>query len=211
MKPFGIIVFPGTQCEQDTVKALHSIGIQSRLIWYKNRFDIEEFDSYIVPGGFSYGDYLRSGALASKSPAVMSLIEAARKGMPILGICNGFQILCEAGLLPGTLLKNENLLFKDIWVDLELQNSSPHWAKDRIKNPRLPIAHSEGRYFVTSDMLKELQQNQQIWMTYKENPNGSVGHIAGVMNKNKNIAALMPHPERATELWMGSTDGCYFF
>ena len=210
MKPIGIIIFPGTQCDQDTAKACHRSNIPTQFIWYRDSFDYKNFSSLILPGGFSYGDYLRAGALAARSPAVKSVIQANQKGYPILGICNGFQILCEAGLLPGALVQNTNLLFIDQWVQLKCHNSSPFFAVN-IKNFRLPIAHSEGRYIARAETIKELQDNNQIWLSYEENPNGSAHNIAGILNKNKNTAGLMPHPERALEQWMGSTDGCYFF
>ena len=210
MKPIGIIVFPGTQCDQDTAKACHQADKDSQFIWYQDSFDFKNFSALIVPGGFSYGDYLRAGALAARSPAVKSLTQANQKGWPILGICNGFQILCEAGLLPGALVQNTNLQFIDRWVPLECKNPSPFFAP-KIKNCRLPIAHSEGRYTAPPETIEELQKNNQIWLSYKENPNGSIHNIAGILNKQKNTAGLMPHPERAIEKWMGSTDGCYFF
>lgn len=210
MKPIGIIVFPGTQCDQDTAKACRQAGQSSQFIWYKDSFDFKNFSALILPGGFSYGDYLRAGALAACSPAVKSLISANKKGRPILGICNGFQILCEAGILPGALIHNTNLQFIDQWVQLEGLNSSPFFAP-KIKNFHLPIAHSEGCYTAPPETLKKLKDNNQIWLTYKKNPNGSALNIAGLLNKQKNTAGLMPHPERAIETWMGSTDGCSFF
>ena len=210
MKPVGIIVFPGTQCDQDTSKACHHAGRTAQFIWYRDSFDFKKFSTLIVPGGFSYGDYLRAGALAARSPAVKSLIQANQKGWPILGICNGFQILCEAGLLPGALVHNTSLQFIDRWVQLECLNPSPFFAP-KVKKFHLPIAHSEGRYTASPETIKELQENNQIWLSYKENPNGSARSIAGLLNKQKNTAALMPHPERAMKQWMGSTDGCYFF
>lgn len=211
MKPVGIIIFPGTQCDRDTAQAFLSVGVRVQWIWHKDSFEFKNFKALILPGGFSYGDYLRAGALAAHSPAVKSVITAAKKGYPVLGICNGFQILCEAGLLSGALIQNSHLKFIDQWVQLKLENSSPFWAKDKIKNPILPIAHSEGRYFADEKILKDLQQNNQIWWTYVENPNGSLLNIAGIFNKKKNVAGLMPHPERALEDWMGSSDGFYFF
>ena len=172
MKPIGIIVFPGTQCDQDTAKAYHQSGKSVQFIWHQDSFDFKNFSALILPGGFSYGDYLRAGALAAHSPAVKSLIPAHQKGWPILGICNGFQILCEAGLLPGTLVQNTNLQFIDQWVQLEGLNPSPFFAP-KVKNFLLPIAHSEGRYTASPETLKELKDNQQIWLSYTKNPNGS--------------------------------------
>ena len=211
MKPVGILVFPGTQCDRDTQKAFLLVGVQAEFLWYQDQFDYKKFSALVLPGGFSYGDYLRSGALAARSPALKSVQEADQAGWPILGICNGFQILCETGLLPGVLVPNTKMRFIDQWVELNLEQSSSYWLKNKMKNPVFPIAHSEGRYFIPSDQLEELEQNKQIWLTYKNNPNGSVGNIAGVMNKRKNTAGLMPHPERAMQDWMFSNDGVHFF
>ncbi len=211
MKPIGIIVFPGTQCEQDTKKACVKAKIKSSFLWYKDHFDYKQFSALIIPGGFSYGDYLRAGALAARSPALQCVIQAAKRGYPILGICNGFQILCEAQLLPGTLTPNQQLQFINKWVRIKRYTSSSFCSEKKDFNPILPIAHSEGCYLASEKTLKELQQNDQIWFTYTQNPNGSMLDIAGVVNKNKNIAGLMPHPERAIEDWMGSSDGLHFF
>lgn len=211
MKAVGIVIFPGTQCDHDTAKAFLSVGVRVQWIWHKDTFDYKKFKAIVLAGGFSYGDYLRAGAMAARSPAMKSVAEAANNGWPVLGICNGFQVLCEAGLLPGALVKNKNLKFIDQWVELKLENPSPFWAKSKIKNPRLPIAHAEGCYFADADVLKDLEQNNQIWWRYEKNPNGSTGNIAGIMNKQKNVSALMPHPERALEDWMGSSGGFYFF
>lgn len=209
LKPIGIIVFPGTQCDQDTAKACHHSEIPTQFIWYRDSFDFKNFSAFILPGGFSYGDYLRAGALAARSPAMKSIIQADQKGYPILGICNGFQILCEAGLLPGALIQNTNRRFIDQWVPLQCQNPSPFFKT--LKNFRLPIDHSEGRYIARPETIKELQENNQIWLSYEQNPNGSTRNIAGILNKKKNTAGLMPHPERAIEKWMGSDEGLHFF
>lgn len=211
MKPVGIIVFLGTQCDQDTKKALSHLGISSQFLWYENLFNYKDFSALILPGGFSYGDYLRSGALAARSPALKSVYEAHQKGgRPILGICNGFQILCEANLLPGTLTPNSQLKFIDEVVQLKLVESSPYWGGKNI-SPHFPIDHSEGRYYHTPEGLEELRQNNQVWYEYVQNPNGSAENIAGIFNLEKNVAGLMPHPERAMENWMKSKDGQDFF
>ena len=210
MKPIGIIVFPGTQCDQDTKKACVKADKESSFLWYKDSFDYKKFSALILPGGFSYGDYLRAGALASKSPALRSVQEASEKGWPILGICNGFQILCEAGLLPGALTPNNQLQFISQWVEIK-SHTTCAFGSSKNKIFKLPIAHMEGRYIASEKTLKELKQNDQIWMTYTKNPNGSTLDIAGIVNKKKNVAGLMPHPERATESWMGSLDGLQFF
>lgn len=211
MKPVGVILFPGTQCDQDTIKAVYSAGLKAKLLWYQDFFDYKNFSALILPGGFSYGDYLRAGALAAHSPSMKSVREAVQKGWPVLGICNGFQILCESRLLPGVLTSNTSLKFIDRWVFLKKEASSPYWSCSGKEQMKLPIAHSEGRYFISSEGLKELKDHGQIWLTYKENPNGSIGGVAGVLNKKKNAAGLMPHPERAMEDWMGSSDGFSFF
>ena len=210
MKKVGILRFLGTNCDRDVWQAIESCDLQPQWLWYQDRFDAKEFDALILPGGFSYGDYLRCGALAAKTPAMASVIEASQKDIPILGICNGFQILCDAGLLPGALLRNEKLRFVDKWVQLKLENPSP-FGGSQIESCQLPIAHGEGRYYVQEDGLKALNDNEQVWLTYKNNPNGSVNDIAGVMNTTKNVAGLMPHPERAIFEWMGGADGRPFF
>ena len=210
VKPVGIIVFPGTQCDRETAQAFLDTGAKIQWIGHQDSFDWSDFKALVLPGGFSYGDYLRAGALSARSPAIKSTALAVKKGVPVLGICNGFQILCEAGLLPGTLMQNSHLKFIDQWVKLNLENPSPFFGKD-IANPVFPIAHKQGCYFAPPEVLEGLKQNQQIWFTYQDNPNGSSENIAGVLNKEKNVAGLMPHPERAMKDWMGSSDGFQFF
>lgn len=213
MKPVGVLRFPGTNCDRDVWNAFNDNEVPTEWVWHQDRININDFSAFILPGGFSYGDYLRSGALAAKAQAMNDVRQAAQKGYPIIGICNGFQILCESGLLPGALLRNEKLRFKDSWVLLKNQNSHLVIKNyEKGKNYSMPIAHADGRYHISDEGLKQLQDNEQIWWTYEgENPNGSVSSIAGVMNKNKNVAALMPHPERAMYSWMGSDDGANFF
>lgn len=204
----GVLRFPGTNCDFDVLSMAQWKGHDAKWLWHQDRFDVNDVEMVLVPGGFSYGDYLRCGALAARSPAMQSVIEFSKKGKPILGICNGFQILCEAGLLPGALVRNESLQFIDEWAELELRNASPHFAKSSGKSIRLPIAHGEGRFYADSRTLQEIQDNGQIWWQYKgKSPNGSLLNIAGLMNKEKNVAALMPHPERAFYEWMGGQDG----
>ena len=210
-KKIGVLRFLGTNCDRDVWQALEAVGLTPEWLWYQDHFDYKNYHSFIIPGGFSYGDYLRCGAMAAKMPVMTSLTVAANKGYPILGICNGFQILCEAKLLPGVLIRNQNRKFIDKWVDIKLENSNPNWAPKKLGFQRLPVAHGEGQYFVDSDQLKEIEDNEQIWWKYNLNINGSIDNIAGVMNRNKNVAALMPHPERAITSWMGSTDGRSFF
>ena len=208
----GVVRFLGTNCDRDIYKAVEWAGHKPHWLWYADHFDSNYVDAVIVPGGFSYGDYLRSGALAAKAPVMSDLVKAADKGLPILGICNGFQILCEAGLLPGALVKNEGLKFVDRWQALKLENSCEHWGADKLQQTQFPVAHGDGRFVIDDEGLKQIQDDGQVWWTYQEgNPNGSVADIAGAMNKKKNVAALMPHPERAMAAWMGSDEGLQVF
>ena len=207
----GILRFPGTNCDFDIYEMVKAKNHEPVWLWHQDQFQMNDVDQILVPGGFSYGDYLRCGALAAKSPVMKSTLEFAKKGKPILGICNGFQILCESGLLPGVLLRNKNLKFIDKWVNLKLENSNPyfyaHATQTRIK---LPVAHGEGRYYLPTEELKRVQDQGQIWFSYEEDINGSLSQIAGVMSPEKNVAALMPHPERALWEWMGCVDGYSF-
>ena len=208
MKKIGILQFLGSNCDQDVKNAFPE---NSEFIFYNDRFSINDYKAFIVPGGFSYGDYLRAGAVAAQSPAIKDLREASKKGIPILGICNGFQILCEARLLPGVLISNKDRRFIDEWVSLKLEHKNPFWGGDKQDALSLPIAHAEGCYYIEDKGLKELQNSNQIWLKYKNNINGSLESIAGVMNEQKNVAGLMPHPERAMKSWVGSDEGDYFF
>jgi phosphoribosylformylglycinamidine synthase len=219
--PIGVLRFPGTNCDRDVFEAVegsvHDGGRQAtgeaQWLWHADQFDPKGYRALFLPGGFSYGDYLRAGALAARSPAMNSVREAAKRGVPVLGICNGFQILCESGLLPGVLTRNKTLRFIDDWVDLKLANPNPYFGHGLVSGAkaRLPIAHADGRFFVSDEELKRLQDRGQIWWTYEANPNGAIADIAGVMNETKNVAALMPHPERAMHEWMGGTQGRAFF
>jgi phosphoribosylformylglycinamidine synthase len=211
--PVGVLRFPGTNCDRDVFEAVTSQGTRAEWLWHGDRFDPKGYRALVLPGGFSYGDYLRAGALAARSPVLESAREAAARGVPVLGICNGFQILCEAGLLPGVLIRNQGLRFIDDWMELNLVNSQPHFGRRMTAGirARLPIAHADGRFYIEEDGLKRLQDRGQIWWTFTNNPNGAVADIAGVMNEAKNVAALMPHPERAMYEWMGGTDGAAFF
>ncbi len=213
MKKVGVVRFPGTNCDFDTWKAVLQMKAEPHWLWHSEHFNPKDYAALIVPGGFSYGDYLRAGALAARSPAMKDVSDAAKLGTPILGICNGFQILCESTLLPGALVKNQGLRFIDDWAEIKLANSSQAWGKEFKSGEkiRLPIAHGEGRFYAEADLLKKLQDKNQIWWTYGQNPNGSLQDIAGVKNENGNVCALMPHPERALTSWMGGVDGLPFF
>jgi phosphoribosylformylglycinamidine synthase len=207
----GVIQFPGTNCDRDVLSWLQKREHKASFVWHQDLFESKDYEALVLPGGFSHGDYLRSGAMAARSPVMKSVKEFADKGKPVLGICNGFQILCEANILPGALLKNEGRRFVDDWVELEVVNTSPYFAKGNSqKTLKLPVAHGDGRYFIPGEQVVELIDQQQIWLKYKNNPNGSLANIAGVFNAKKNVAGLMPHPERAIVKWMGGVDGWDF-
>lgn len=211
-KPIAVVRFWGTNCDYDVVQALQLTDVPSVEWWFQDQYKPQDVSAIVIPGGFSYGDYLRCGAMAARTPVMKSVAEAAKKGIPILGICNGFQILCEAQLLPGQLLANRQCHFLDQWVDLKVQRSATAWLSPQAaRKMRLPIAHGEGRYYVPQDQLKRLQDQNQIWMTYESDVNGSLSQIAGVVSENGQVAALMPHPERAMTGWMGGDDGKFFF
>lgn len=215
---FGVLVFPGSNCDHDMVYALKDkLGHDVVELWHKET-DLKGVDAIAIPGGFSYGDYLRSGALARFSPIMEKVVEFANYGGLVFGVCNGFQILCESGLLPGTLLHNDNQKFicKNVYIKPD-NNQSPMTAYlDKNKALKIPIAHGEGRYFADDQTLKEMRLNQQILFRYcdengevndKVNPNGSIENIVGVCNKNKNVFGMMPHPERAADAELGNEDG----
>ena len=205
-KPVGVLRFLGTNCDADILQAYDFLKTKAQYIWWSDHFNEKDYCGFILPGGFSYGDYLRCGAIAARTPAMQDVVRAAGNGMPVLGICNGFQILCEAGLLEGALSKNTSRMFQEEWVELEPTKSSCFWEKKK-SNLKLPIAHSMGRYVANEKTLHDLEDNGQIWLKYKKNPNGALKDIAGICNKKGNVAGLMPHPERAMESWMGSSDG----
>ena len=218
----AVLQFPGSNCDNDALVALRSFqGVTAELVWHQET-SLEGFDAIILPGGFSYGDYLRCGAIARFSPIMKALRQAADQGKLILGICNGFQILCEAGFLPGTLIRNRKLLFRCEPVILRVEeNGTPFTNKCTAGQLlRLPIAHGEGCYFADEKTLKELEEHHQILFRYCDdqgktttaaNPNGSLINIAGICNRERNIVGLMPHPERACEDLLGGTDGRYIF
>ncbi|MBL3529899.1 phosphoribosylformylglycinamidine synthase subunit PurQ [Companilactobacillus zhachilii] len=210
---FAVINFPGSNCDMDLYYAIRD-GIKQpvELVDYRAT-SLEGFDGVLIPGGFSYGDYLRSGAIAAQAPVVKEIIRLANEGKLVLGICNGFQILTELGLLPGALIRNEKSRFICETVELEVVNNetiftSDYQAKETIN---IPVAHGEGRYYCDEATLQDLQANGQIAFKYLDNINGSVDHIAGVMNKQKNVLGMMPHPERAIEKILGSDDGLKLF
>ncbi len=190
----GILVFPGSNCDADLHYVLSSVyGIRTEVLRYTESFEIRH-DFYFIPGGFSYGDYLRSGAMAARTPAVKTLREAAKTGRKIIGICNGFQILTESHLLPGALIRNKDLRHICKWVSLKPENM---FSANMPAEYYLPVSHSEGNYIAPEETIRELEDNAQVVFRYRENPNGSMNDIAGIINKEKNIIGLMPHPERA--------------
>ena len=215
MKQVAILQFPGTNCDLDTQYAFEKLGCSTTIVWHKERKLPENTDIVIVPGGFSYGDYLRSGAIAKFSPIMSEVKAFADNGGKVLGICNGFQILTEAGLLPGALKRNIGLHFISKFQTLKVVNNSNDFLKkchkDEVLN--IPIAHADGNYYIDEAGFKELEANEQILLRYSDEHgepmvvNGSVTSIAGICNKNKNVFGLMPHPERALETILGSDDG----
>jgi phosphoribosylformylglycinamidine synthase len=217
----SVIVFPGSNCDRDVAVALEKLQFKNSMIWHKET-ELPKSDLIVVPGGFSYGDYLRSGAIAAKSNILSEVINAGKKGSLILGICNGFQILIECGLLQGALLRNSGLKFisKDIFVKVQ-SNKNKFFNKYKIGEIlKLNIAHNEGNYFTDKKHLEELENNELIPLKYsdqkgninlKTNPNGSINNIAGIFNKNKNILGMMPHPERMVDKILSDEDGLGLF
>lgn len=211
----SILQFPGTNCEYDTQHAFEALGADTEIVWHKSETIPSDTDLLVVAGGFSYGDYLRSGAIAKFSPVMKAVKEYAHKGGKVLGICNGFQVLTETGLLPGALKRNEHLHFLSKHHHLKVINNDNVFLEklscDDVVN--IPIAHHDGNYYIDEAGLKELYENNQVLLKYSDengndlNPNGSVDSIAGVCNKEKNVFGLMPHPERAMEKLLGSDDG----
>lgn len=218
---FAVLQFPASNCDQDCVHAVRVLGHTSGLVWHKDT-SLGAADAVIVPGGFSYGDYLRCGAIARFSPVLQAVKQFADNGGLVIGICNGFQILCEAGLLPGALIRNRDLQFHCEQVFLKTANfATPFTGKiPRDKLLKIPIAHGEGCYFADEETLARIKANGQIlWqycdatgqLTEASNPNGSLHSIAGIANEHFNVAGLMPHPDRASEEILGSTDGRFIF
>ena len=218
----GVVTFPGSNCDYDCYKAVHDgLGAEALYIWHKEH-DLHGVDAVFLPGGFSYGDYLRAGAIAAHSPIMREVKAFAAGGGPVAGICNGFQILCEAGLLPGGLMRNRSLKFRSRPVHLLVERADTAFTSDYAVGDvlRIPIAHGEGCYFADPEVLDELEANGQVVFRYcsdeglvspAANPNGSARGIAGIINAAGNVLGMMPHPERAIEPLLGSTDGLGFF
>ncbi|HLO84879.1 MAG TPA: phosphoribosylformylglycinamidine synthase subunit PurQ [Nostocaceae cyanobacterium] len=211
---FGVLVFPGSNCDRDVAYVTKDLLQQpTRMVWHQET-DISDLDVIIIPGGFSYGDYLRCGAIARFSPVMRQVIEHAQKGKFVLGICNGFQVLTEAGLLPGILTKNRDLHFICDRVPLTVERNSSPWTKTYNQGEiiNLPIAHGEGRFYADKKTLAEIEDNGQVLFRYQgENPNGSLNNIAGICNLQGNVLGMMPHPERAADSTLGNTDGLRLF
>lgn len=219
---FGVVVFPGSNCDQDSVDVFeHILGQEVVKLWHKDH-DLQGVDFVVLPGGFSFGDYLRSGAIARFSPIMQEVIQFANKGGYVMGICNGFQILAEAGLVPGALLHNTNRKFicRNIYLKAQTNNSLVTSGLDLDRALKIPIAHGEGNYFADEDTLKRLNDNDQVLFRYcdeagniteEANPNGSIQNIAGVCNERRNVFGMMPHPERAADSLLGNQDGLGIF
>ena len=219
---FGIVTFPGSNCDYDAYRAaVDTLGEEAVYVWHKDH-DLQGSDVVILPGGFSYGDYLRAGAIARFSPVMAEVLEHAKKGGIVIGICNGFQIACEAGLLPGALLRNASLQFVSAPVTLRVENTNTLFTSgyDQGQLIRIPVAHGDGRYTADESQLDELENSGRVVFRYANskgeltvdaNPNGSARSIAGIINADGNVIGLMPHPERALEDLLGSSDGLAFF
>lgn len=218
----AVIVFPGSNCDRDVFTVMEKTGLNPHYVWHDDAELPEGLDLVVLPGGFSYGDYLRCGAMAARSPIMQSVIEFANKGGHVLGICNGFQILCESGLLPGTLMRNDHLKFNCKPVALRVESAASAFTSgyDKGQVITLPVAHAEGNYFADDVTLKALNDNDQVALRYVDetgtpsaagNPNGARENIAGITNKNRNVLGLMPHPERFADAALGGTDGAAMF
>lgn len=219
---FGIVVFPGTWSDRDTHHAVSGVlGQDAEYIWHGDE-KLDQFDAIVLPGGFSYGDFLRCGAIARFSPVMEAVTAFAERGGPVIGICNGFQVLCESGLLPGVLMRNDHLEFRCIWTDLRVENSSTIFTSASIEGQTLhiPMSHGEGNYQADADTIKRLEDNGQVMFRYADangnvtpdiNPNGSINNIAGIVNEHGNVLGMMPHPEKACEKLIGGDDGNVIF
>ena len=219
---FGVIVFPGSNCDHDAYHALaHIMDVETRFLWHKDT-DLSGIDFLLIPGGFSYGDYLRCGAIARFSPIMNAVVEFAERGGPVLGICNGFQILLEAGLLPGAMLHNKELRYvcKQVYLRCESTDTLYTRGLEQGQVLQIPVAHGEGNYFIDEEGLEKLRDNDQVVFRYcdrrgraddEANFNGSTDNIAGICNRSRNVLGMMPHPERAVEKMLGSDDGKLIF
>ena len=206
---FGVVVFPGSNCDHDAWYAVsHNLGQQAEFIWHDSP-SVGQVDAVILPGGFAYGDYLRCGAIAKFSPVMAAVRKFAAEGGLVLGICNGFQILVEAGLLPGALLRNRNLKFVCRTVTLRVETTNTPFTATAARGQllRMPVAHGEGCYFADQRTLNAIETEDRVVLRYVDNPNGSLNGIAGICNERRNVMGMMPHPERAADALMGSTDG----
>jgi phosphoribosylformylglycinamidine synthase subunit PurQ / glutaminase len=219
---FGVIVFPGSNCDRDIAMVVRDILHQpTRMVWHEES-DLSDLDVIVIPGGFSYGDYLRCGAIARFSPALQATIKHAEQGKLVLGVCNGFQVLTEAGLLPGALMRNRDLHFVCDRVPLRVERTDTAWTQNYQVGQviTLPIAHGEGNYYADAETLAELEANKQVLFRYctptgetiaEGNPNGSLNNIAGICNRQGNVMGMMPHPERAADVMLGNTEGLNLF
>jgi len=210
---FGVVIFPGSNCDHDCYYAIKTVtGKPVEFIWHQDT-SVNGFDAVVLPGGFAYGDYLRTGALAKFSPVMQAVREFADKGGLVIGICNGFQILTEAGLLPGALMRNSNMKYICKFLRIQTETTDMPFTNQLKKGQVLnvPIGHGEGNYFADENTLKELEDNGQVAFRYLENPNGSIHDIAGIVNKGRNVLGMMPHPDRSSEQILGSTDGKLIF
>ncbi|GIV34346.1 MAG: phosphoribosylformylglycinamidine synthase subunit PurQ [Chitinophagales bacterium] len=222
---FGVVIFPGSNCDRDLIHVLENVvEAEVRVLWHKEKSlrDLDTEDYVMLPGGFSYGDYLRSGAIARFSPIMQAVVDFAGSGGGVIGICNGFQILCEAGLLPGALIKNSSRLFmcKNVYVMPQTMKTRLTAALEPGRPLKIPIAHAEGRYYADAQTLRQLNDGDQVLFRYCDaegrvhqaaNPNGSLENIAGICNAQRNVFGMMPHPERAAEEILGNTDGLLLF
>ena len=219
---FGVLVFPGSNCDHDTFHVLAQVAQQPVTMLWHDSPSLENSDAILVPGGFAYGDYLRTGAIARFSPVMQSVKKFAAEGGPVLGICNGFQILCEAGLLPGALLRNAGLKYicKQVYLRTETNDSPFTHTLARGQVLKVPIGHMEGNYYCDDDTLLELEREERVAFRYanargevtpEANPNGSLGNVAGVLNRGRNVLGMMPHPDRSSEAMLGSADGYHIF
>jgi phosphoribosylformylglycinamidine synthase I len=207
----GVIVFPGSNCDRDMLMALKAVCSDVKFIWHKDASIPKDIDIIAIPGGFSYGDYLRCGAIAASSNIISDLKKAANNGKFIIGVCNGFQILTETGLLPGTLIRNRDLKFISKITKIKTVNSNTQFTKSAKAELMLPVAHHDGNFFCDQPTLDSLKENDQIAFKYAEDINGSMEQIAGIFNKQKNILGMMPHPERAIDKHVCGTDGLSIF